>query len=85
MGVDKDSVPCEEIIYEVSLTEEAPKMPIDGLLGRAFDEAANMVGKYNGARAIVRKIQPLAPYGNRVANCVNLIKVLKSSLCPWVH
>ncbi len=34
---------------------------------------ANMAGKYNGAQAIVRKIQPLAPYVHCAAHCVNLI------------
>ncbi len=32
-----------------------------------------MAGKYNGAQAIVRKIQPLAPYVHCAAHCVNLI------------
>ncbi len=73
--VDKDLVPREEFIglYEVSLTtgENLAKvvmdvlqrlnLPITGLRGQAYDGAANMAGKYNGAQAIVRKIQPLAP------------------------
>ncbi len=85
--VDKDLVPREEFIglYEVSLTtgENLAKvvmdvlqrlnLPITGLRGQAYDGAANMAGKYNGAQAIVRKIQPLAPYVHCAAHCVNLI------------
>ncbi len=32
-----------------------------------------MAGKYNGAQAIVRQIQPLAPYVHCAAHCDNLI------------
>lgn len=49
------------------------KLPITGLHGQAYDGAANMAGKYNGAQAIERKIQPLAPYVHCAAHCVNLI------------
>lgn len=49
----------------------APKST--GLHGQAHDGAANMAGKYNGGQAIVRKIQPQAPYTHCAANSVNLI------------
>lgn len=68
--LDKDLVPCEEFIglYEVSLTTgknlakvvmdvlQHLNLPITGLRGQAYDGAANMAGKYNGAQAILRKI-----------------------------
>lgn len=44
-----------------------------GLHGQAYNGATNMAGKYNGAQATVRKIQPLAPYVHCAAHCVNLI------------
>lgn len=85
--VDKDLVPHEEFIglYEVSSTSgenlakvvmdvlQRLNLPIIGLRGQAYDGAANMAGKYNRAQAIIRKIQPLAPYVHCAAHCVNLI------------
>ncbi|KAK7881353.1 hypothetical protein WMY93_029762 [Mugilogobius chulae] len=84
--VDKDLDPKEEFIglYEVSSTtgESLAKvvqdvldrlnLPISGLRGQAYDGAANMAGKHNGAQAIIRKAQPLAPYVHCAAHCVNL-------------
>jgi hypothetical protein len=85
--VDHDLIVHEEFIglYEVSSTTgenlarvvldvlQRLNLPISGLRGQAYDGAANMAGKYNGAQAIIKQQQPLAHYVHCTAHCVNLI------------
>ena len=61
------------------------------LRGQGYDGASKMAGKYTGARAIVRRLQPLALYVHCGAYCVNLITQAgySASTDPgslsWVH
>lgn len=83
--VDHDLIVHEELVgmYEVSVTTgknlakvimDVPlrlNLSITGLRGQAYDDAANMAGKYSGEQANLKKHQPLAPYVHCGAHCVN--------------
>lgn len=67
-------------------------LPIAGFRGQAYDGAANISVKYNGAQAIVRKSQPLVSYVHCFTHCVDLTtqrvctaSVFIQNSMNWVH
>lgn len=104
--VDKDLVPQEVFmgLYQTSDTTGKVlanialdaltrlNLPLTCLRGQTYDGAANMSGKFNGAQAIIKNLQPLAVHVHCGAHCINLVtqkacsaSVLIRDVLDWLN